>query len=222
MSDSIFGGPFAISASRRAATAGSVVWMMPPFMGQGMCAGIRDVANLAWKLAAVIGGRAAPALLDSYESERAAHVRQYIDTAVRLGGIIQTTDPAVAAQRDAEMANGPPKMESLKPALGPGLHGAAPAPAGTLSRQPRLADGRRLDDAVGSRFALLRTRRVAGNGNWPESTIAAFGDDHAEVGAYLEVLGSDAVVIRPDRYILGVARTPAELAAVAAKIPLRA
>ena len=63
---------------------------------------------------------------------------------------------------------------------------------------------------------------LAGNGTWPESTIAAFGDDHEEVGAYLEALGSAAVVIRPDRYILGVARTPAELAAVAAKIPLRA
>src|SRR5262249_51814644 len=154
-------------------------------MGQGMCAGIRDAANLAWKLVAVLGGRAAPALLDSYESERAAHVRQYIDTAVRLGGIIQTTDPAVAAKRDADMVSGPPKMESINPALGPGLHGASPAPAGTLSRQPRLADGRRLDDAAGARFALLHRRSLANgegtfDGAWPAAAVAAFSDDHPE------------------------------------------
>jgi 3-(3-hydroxy-phenyl)propionate hydroxylase len=207
--------------------AGDACHQMPPFMGQGMCAGIRDVANLAWKLAAVLGGRAPPALLDSYEIERSAHVRQYIDTAVRLGGIIQTTDPAVAARRDAEMASGPPRMESIKPTLGPGLHGTAPAPAGTLSRQPRLADGRRLDDAAGARFALLHSRKLANggaalDGAWPTEAVAAFSDDHAEIGAYLAALDSAAVVIRPDRYILGVAHDRAELAALAARIPLTA
>ena len=73
--------------------AGDAAHQTPPFMGQGMCAGIRDAANLAWKLGAVVRGDAPPGLLDTYESERSPHVREFIQTAVRLGGVIQTTDP---------------------------------------------------------------------------------------------------------------------------------
>ncbi len=210
----------------RMLVAGDACHQTPPFMGQGMCAGIRDAANLAWKLGAVIRERAAPALLDTYESERSAHVRHYIDTAVRLGGIIQTTDPAAAARRDAEMTRAPPKMESIKPPLGPGIHGAAPPPAGTLSRQPRRADGRLLDDVVGQRFAVLCSRRLPDAadrivGRWRPDDVVVIDDDHDEVRAYLDALGKAAVVIRPDRYILGAADSAAELDAVAATIPLR-
>jgi 3-(3-hydroxy-phenyl)propionate hydroxylase len=85
--------------------AGDAAHQTPPFLGQGMCAGIRDAANLAWKLAAVIRGKAEEALLDTYESERAPHVRQFIDAAVRLGKAIQTTDPELAAQPDESLIN---------------------------------------------------------------------------------------------------------------------
>ena len=70
--------------------AGDAAHQTPPFLGQGMCAGIRDVANLAWKLARVLRGKDDDALLDSYETERAPHVREYIARAVRLGGLINT------------------------------------------------------------------------------------------------------------------------------------
>ena len=70
--------------------AGDACHQTPPFMGQGMCAGTRDVANLYWKLALVcqgkVEGAAAERLLDSYESERKPNAREYIKTAVRLGG----------------------------------------------------------------------------------------------------------------------------------------
>merc|ERR1711991_182682 len=65
--------------------AGDAAHLMPPFLGQGMCTGIRDVANLAWKLAAVLRWKAPDSLLDSYESERREHTRTYIETAVRVG-----------------------------------------------------------------------------------------------------------------------------------------
>ena len=74
--------------------AGDAAHTMPPFMGQGMCAGIRDAWNLSWKLHAVLRGQAGDALLDSYTTERKPHVSAVIDAAVNLSRIICIADPA--------------------------------------------------------------------------------------------------------------------------------
>jgi len=204
--------------------AGDAAHQTPPFLGQGLCSGIRDAMNLAWKLGAVVAGDAPPSLLDSYESERAAHVRSFIELAVKLGEVIQATDPEKAKARDRELLANPKMLEIVAPPLGPGLHGEAPPPAGTRSAQPRLADGRMLDDAVGYRFALLATETML---DWlPRSlrdelaraNVAIVAAD-GEAGAYLSRLKTEAIVIRPDRAILGVASTPAELATVMRLVP---
>lgn len=67
--------------------AGDAAHLMPPFAGQGMNGGIRDAANLAWKLVAVIRGECGPRLLDTYEPERRSHVGQMIKLALRMGAI---------------------------------------------------------------------------------------------------------------------------------------
>src|SRR3954451_13133019 len=121
--------------SGRLLLAGDSAHQTPPFLGQGMCAGIRDAANLAWKLAAVLHGRAESSLLDTYQSERQPHVREFIEQAVRLGKIVQTTDPEQVLARDRAMAEQPELMPPVTPSLGPGLHGTAPYPAGNLSEQ---------------------------------------------------------------------------------------
>ena len=72
--------------------AGDACHQTPPFLGQGMCAGIWDGANLAWKLAAIVRGDAYLSLLDTYESERRPHVDAFIELAVELGATIQTTE----------------------------------------------------------------------------------------------------------------------------------
>lgn len=84
--------------------AGDAAHMTPPFAGQGLNSGIRDVVNLGWKLGATINGGAAPSLLDSYEQERRPHARELIDVAMALGQQIQPTDPELAAARDAAFA----------------------------------------------------------------------------------------------------------------------
>ncbi len=71
--------------------AGDAAHRTPPFMGQGMCAGVRDAANLAWKLALAAKGLAPASILDSYGTERAPHAREYIETAVRLGRLINAS-----------------------------------------------------------------------------------------------------------------------------------
>ena len=83
--------------------AGDAAHLMPPFAGQGMCAGLRDGENLAWKLDAVLRGKALDSLLDTYGSERIGHVRHFIDLSVGLGRVICVTDPVAAAARDAQM-----------------------------------------------------------------------------------------------------------------------
>jgi 3-(3-hydroxy-phenyl)propionate hydroxylase len=92
--------------------AGDAAHQTPPFLGQGMCAGIRDVANLAWKMARVLRGKYDDSLLDSYETERAPHVREYIALAVRLGGLINTK-AMQATLPDGCRVGDPATMESI-------------------------------------------------------------------------------------------------------------
>ena len=204
--------------------AGDAAHQMPPFLGQGMCSGLRDAANLAWKLRDVIRGVAPDRLLDTYETERTEHVRAFIELAVELAGVIQTTDPEKARQRDHDLIANPTMLKPITPPLGPGLHGDAPPPAATRAAQPRLADGTRLDDRVGYRFAVLATARMvdalssaarAGYAAADVVVVPAGG----EAESWLASLGAEAVVIRPDRHILGVASTTAELDAVLARRP---
>ena len=204
--------------------AGDSAHQTPPFLGQGMCSGLRDAANLAWKLRDVITGEAPESLLDAYESERMQHVRAYIELAVELGGIIQTTDAERARRRDHELIANPTMLRPITPLLGPGLHGDAPPPAGARAAQPRLADGTRLDDRVGYHFAVLGTRRLfealpgASRNQVADGSLALVLAD-GEAADYLAGLGVEAVVIRPDRHILGVASSVPELAAVLARRP---
>ncbi|WP_083745415.1 bifunctional 3-(3-hydroxy-phenyl)propionate/3-hydroxycinnamic acid hydroxylase [Variovorax sp. KK3] len=207
--------------------AGDACHQTPPFLGQGMCAGIRDAANLTWKLEAVLRGRAADTLLDTYESERAPHVRELIELAVRLGGIIQTTDPALAAERDAKFRAGAPEVFELPPqALGTGAFDArGGAPAGRPFPQPRLADGRLLDEALGRRMAVIgRNGTIAGvsaatHDRWERAGAIVIDRPEPCIADWLDAHHADAVVLRPDRYIVGVARTAAELERISQWVP---
>ncbi len=189
--------------------AGDAAHLTPPFMGQGMCAGIRDAANLAWKLARVQQGAAPDSLLDSYQAERAPNAREYIATAVRLGGLINTR--AMAAALGDAPEDGPVTMRSIAPALG-----GFTAPFGRPAPQPWLADGTRLDDRVGHRFAvLLRADVAAALDPAAMDRLAARGAvlvDDAAVAPWLAELGAAAALVRPDRMLLAVSPDAAGVA----------
>lgn len=67
---------------------GDAAHITPPFVGQGLVAGLRDAANLAWKLAFVVKGQAAPKVLDTYDQERRPHATKMIALAKLMGGLV--------------------------------------------------------------------------------------------------------------------------------------
>ena len=208
----------------RVLLAGDAAHVQPPFMGQGLCSGFRDASNLAWKLAMVCRGDAGEELLDSYQAERRPHARDWISEANRIGAIVMTTDAAEAAARDERIRGGNFRdLRPITPTLGPGLHGGAGPPAGTLAPQPFLADGRRLDELVGSRFLVTASAdRWAGVSEDVRRAVTASPDVilvGEEAAALLAHYGTAGVVVRPDRYVLGVADESDGLERVIARIP---
>lgn len=195
--------------------AGDSCHQTPPFLGQGMCAGMRDAANLAWKLAAVVKGSAPDTLLDSYESERLPHVRAFIELAVRLGAVLQETDRDAARARDRRFAAGAEMFDYPQPQLGPGCRLDALPPVGTIFPQPRLGDGRLMDDAIGQRFAVVGEAALL-DGLQTDAVLLP--------GVGLEWLASHekrAAILRPDRYVFAVASDRTELVDAVAALPVR-
>lgn len=121
--------------------AGDAAHLMPPFAGQGMCSGLRDAHNLAWKIDAVLAGHAGPALLATYDEERRPNAMKAIEFSVDLGKVICVADPAEAAARDAAMTagyDGTVSEAPSLPAIAGGLLSDTPE-AGTLL--PTAEDG---------------------------------------------------------------------------------
>lgn len=202
--------------SGRVMIAGDAAHLTPPFMGQGMCAGIRDAANLGWKLALCAQGRAEPDLLNSYQAERHPNVFAFISTAVRLGGLINTLDRAAALAMASQGAHGATRMETIAPPLGfsdlCGIVTRQTPHLGHLSEQPILADGARLDDATGYAPVLITRADAPANANLP---VLSAGQ-HPALNAMLDNLSANAALIRPDRYLAGTASTETEIRALAA------
>ncbi|MDI1286856.1 MAG: bifunctional 3-(3-hydroxy-phenyl)propionate/3-hydroxycinnamic acid hydroxylase [Reyranella sp.] len=195
--------------------AGDACHQTPPFLGQGMCTGMRDAANLAWKLAAVVKDDAPDSLLDTYESERLPHARAFIELAVRLGSVIQATDPAEIAARNARFAEGSTIFDFPQPQLGPGCGLGVEPPVGALFPQPRLADGRLMDEAIGQHFAVVGEAALLESVRSEAVLLPGVGLD------WLAQHGSRAAILRPDRYVYAIARDRAELDAGLAALPIR-
>jgi 3-(3-hydroxy-phenyl)propionate hydroxylase len=210
--------------------AGDSAHQTPPFLGQGMCAAIRDAANLAWKLDAVLHGGASDALLDTYEQERLPHVRAFIDLAVKLGDIIQTTDPQAARERDAKFKAGQPEIFQFPaPRLGAGLWQGEHPSVAQIFPQPVLANGQLMDAAIGLNFAAIGDEALLSGVSdetreaWQaQGLVTLASDGQPEVRAWLDQQGVRAVLLRPDRYIVGVAQTASELEHLSALLPAAA
>lgn len=153
--------------AQRVFLLGDSAHMMPPFAGQGLCSGLRDAANLCWKLALVLRGVAGPGLLESYEYERLPHVKESIAATLRVGWLFFPKNRwhDLVRRSALQLLFGvPPLREQFRrrskalPMLRQGLF-LGGGPAGSMIVQPRVqrADGQQvlLDEALGSGFAAL-------------------------------------------------------------------
>ncbi|MGB8505054.1 bifunctional 3-(3-hydroxy-phenyl)propionate/3-hydroxycinnamic acid hydroxylase [Mycobacterium sp.] len=190
--------------SGRLLLAGDAAHLMPVWQGQGYNSGIRDAANLGWKLAAVVNGQADDALLDTYDVERRKHARAMIDLSTMVGRVISPTNRRVAALRD-KVIRGASVVPTLKryvlemrfkpmPRYEQGaVYHAEPrsetSPAGTLFVQPRVDTRDRqdvlLDDVLGAGFAVLC---------WNNNPRALLADDAFE---RWKALGARFIEARP-------------------------
>lgn len=191
--------------------AGDAAHQTPPFFGQGMCHGMRDVANLVWKMAAIAHDRADPAILETYQTERDPHVRAIIGAAVAAGRYICELDTEKASLRDAEIRERAKRLSNetaadLIPPLADGLIQAGTAAAGERFVQSRLDDGRNLDDFTGGGWRLfVRDASIPGRFIGVRRFDASALPDGGAIGRWLEARQVDAVLVRPDHYVFGTA-----------------
>ena len=195
--------------------AGDAAHLTPPFLGQGMCAGIRDAANLAWKLAAVISGQSDDTLLDSYQMEREPHARAYVETAMRIGGLINSLDRDTALKMAVDQKEGGARMRSIAPNLGhspivqPDDH-AADHPVGQTCGQITIGPGgRTCDDLVGYRHMVVTREPVEFERG---DVVGLCSRDYPALEQSLDALNAGVIWVRPDRYICAVAPTVDALA----------
>ncbi len=150
--------------AHRVLLAGDAAHQMPPFAGQGMCSGVRDAANLGWKLDLVLGGHATSDLLATYGEERRPSASAAVDLSIELGKVICVPDPDEAAARDEAMAAGFDGSVSEAPDA-PGITGRLVQTdlkrAGELFPQGNL-DGRWFDDVYGAGFRLVTVDETVG------------------------------------------------------------
>jgi 3-(3-hydroxy-phenyl)propionate hydroxylase len=194
--------------------AGDAAHQMPPFAGQGMCSGIRDAVNIAWKIDAIINGGADAALLETYQIEREANVRTYVELAIGMGQVVCTLDPEVAAARDAHMlAERAAGIEPLRPPAMPPICGAVLEDAPTAGERFYQPWTVRNDVRIGLEDVLGRTAwlisRTAPDMIIPADVAASWVGARALNGfddsltSWLDTHGVDAVLVRPDRYVFG-------------------
>jgi len=204
--------------------AGDAAHQMPPFAGQGMCAGIRDAANLAWKLDLVLAGLAPDRLLDTYDQERLPSARQAIEFSMELGKVICVPDPVAAAERDAAMAPlvGPEPTEAPPmPGIEIGVVDPHAAHAGSLFVQGTV-DGGLFDDVHGTGWRLVTVADALPAidpelGRWFASiggrAVTVRRDDPV-YGCWFADHGATAALQRPDFHLYGTAAGPADAVAL--------
>lgn len=206
---------------------GDAAHQTPPFIGQGMCAGIRDAANLVWKLALVLNGHAEDRLLDTYEAERRPYARRVVQLAIGVGAMMTGGPERLTHPRNAlirlltGLLGAEDKFVStLWPTLRRGglVHdaGRRRKRTGEVFGQPSIG-GARLDDLTGHGWAMLyrgHDRVSAFDQDTRnffdrlDTSVVRIDAQDTDGMALLDHLRADAVLLRPDHIVAAAGTTP--------------
>ena len=200
---------------------GDAAHQTPPFIGQGLGAGLRDAANLTWKLAAVLHGQAGEEILDTYEQERRPHATRTIRAAVTVGWALTGGQDRAAIIRRIALA-GLCRLPGFSAAVvdrgSPRLSGSALLDrrlslrelAGRLCPQPAITAGHNeasLDTLLGDGWALLTDGPVDAPAGVRHVDISALGQGGtAQLRRWLRKHRTHAILVRPDRIIAATGR----------------
>jgi 3-(3-hydroxy-phenyl)propionate hydroxylase len=203
---------------------GDAAHLTPPFIGQGMGAGLRDAANLAWKLAGALNGGLPESVLDTYEKERMPHARYLIRYALAVGAAMTAGGEVGNILRRVVVPHLhliPGVRKKIVDSATPALHSSELVKssgrrrlAGRLCPNPVLAEGKRLDDVVGARFAVVTSAplnpsqqdEMASRG-----AVVVTAPPGTELNLWLRAGRATAAVVRPDRAVLYASRNLAEV-----------
>lgn len=185
--------------------AGDAAHQMPPFLGQGMCSGIKDAANLYWKLDWVMRGYANEKLLNTYEQERKPFVTQVIESDLWLSRLIQTTDIEIAKQRDHFFFSAAPSERQLTPpviSLG-GFPKISNQIDGLPFPQPITEKNILHDSMLGKHLTIVGDIEISKTAKKliELGLIKHIREPHQTLVQWLEQHQIQAVLVRPDKYV---------------------
>ena len=180
--------------------AGDAAHLMPPFMGQGMCAGVRDASNLAWKIAYCLKNNHSEKLLNTYQSERYSNVIEYIKTTVKMGEFVNAVGTSNITGEVSSTPNGQKSMKSIKPKLGKGLGKINDKNRGKIFPQFKLKNGKSLDNKFFDKPLLIISSKY--KKKLPKKINYINSNTAKGLNEYMLNLKMDAFVVRPDRFIL--------------------
>ena len=208
--------------------AGDAAHQTPPFLGQGMNIGMRDVINLAWKLPMVVRGQARDALLDTYYSERNAHAHDLVEWAVEIGKLMEHLAEVERCQRSGLAL---PEEQTRLKSSGYGQGREQPpiregavvldqvggqGSTGYLFSQPIVenASGKhfRLDELLGAGIAIVTSSaRMPVLANDTQAVVDQLGISMVSISKLSAVKGHfdrlfeqyETAIVRPDRIVFG-------------------
>jgi 3-(3-hydroxy-phenyl)propionate hydroxylase len=206
---------------------GDAAHLTPPFVGQGMGAGLRDANNLAWKLAGVLRGALSPEILDSYQQERKPHAWAMIRLALAVGRFMTAGGEVGSVLRGVvvpRLGLIPGLRSRIVDSSTPALHRSSLVRrrlgpwslTGTLCPNPTLPDGRRLDDVLGMGFAVVTAVPLTSEHQallQHRGATAHFAAPGTELARWLRRGRTSAALVRPDRTVMATARRPGDLLA---------
>ena len=181
--------------------AGDAAHLMPPFMGQGMCAGIRDVSNLAWKISWCIKKNHDEKFLDTYQTERFSNAKEYIETTMRMGEFVNAVGSENITDNISYGPGGTKSMQSIKPKLGVGLGSNKDKNRGKIFPQLKMKNGKTLDEKFSKSPLLLTSSKLSKKISL--NKIHSITDKEIKgLSDLLKSYNAKAIVVRPDRFIL--------------------